>query len=170
MKATLRFINWTFLGMFMMSMVNLLFMHYQFLFTISLESACLKTSCFDNLIACLFDVSIILGTAWLLTFRRIRASLVITFIITLLWSFCNILYSRFFNQYLLKSALGQAGNLTDDFMVNSMLAGFKTIDIFYPIMIVLFWIIRQTHFVKIGYRSTYKWLLRLLGCICQNRE
>lgn len=166
MKATLRFINRTFLGMFMMSMVNLLFMHYQFLFTISLESACLKTSCFDNLIACLFDVSFILGVAWLITFRRIRASLVITFIITLLWSFCNILYSRFFNQYLLKSALGQACNLTDDFMVNSMLAGFKTIDIFYPIMIVLFCIFyiktRHTDIVTNSLKTTgIIWLLAL---------
>ena len=141
-------------------------MHYQFLFTISLESACLKTSCFDNLIACLFDVSFILGVAWLITFRRIRASLVITFIITLLWSFCNILYSRFFNQYLLKSALGQAGNLTDDFMVNSMLAGFKTIDIFYPIMIVLFCIFyiitRHTDIVTNNLKTTgIIWLLAL---------
>lgn len=166
MKPTKKIINLAFLGMFMMSLVNLLFMHYQFLFTISLESACLKTSCFDNLIACLFDVSLILGVAWLITFRRTRASLVIVFIITLLWSFCNILYSRFFNQYLLKSALGQAGNLTDDFMVNSMLAGFKTIDIFYPIMIVLFCIFyiktRHTDIVTNSLKTTgIVWLLAL---------
>lgn len=166
MKVTKRYINWTFWGMFMMSLVNLLFMHYQFLFTISLESACLKTSCFDNLIACLFDVSLILGVAWLITFRRTRASLVIAFIITLLWSFCNILYSRFFNQYLLKSALGQAGNLTDDFMINSMLAGFKAIDIFYPIMIVLFCTIyiktRHTDIVTNSLKTTgIIWLLAL---------
>ena len=133
--------NWTFLGLFLMSLINLLFMHYQVLFTIALESACLYTSCFDNLIACLLDVSIVLGIVWLLTFRRLRTSLAITFIITLIWSFCNVLYSRFFNQYILKSALGQAGNLTDDFMINSMLAGIKIIDIFFPLMAVLFCII-----------------------------
>lgn len=147
MRITKRNINWTFLGMFMMSLVNLLFMHYQFLFTISLESANLKTSSFDNLIACLLDISIILGITWLITFRKLRASLTITFIVTLIWSFCNILYSRFFNQYILRSALGQAGNLTDDFMINSMLAGIKTIDLFFPIMAVLFCIlcIRARH-------------------------
>ncbi len=133
-----KYINWTFLLLFMMSLVNLLFMHYQILFTISLESASLKTSCFDNLIACLLDISIILSLVWLLTFKRLRTSLTITFIITLIWSFCNILYSRFFNQYILKSALGQASNLTDDFMIDSMLAGIKPIDLFFPLMAVFF--------------------------------
>ena len=138
MKTNKNFINWAFLGLFMMSLANLLFMHYQLLFTISLESASLKTSCFDNLLACLLDMTIVFGIAWLLTFRRLRASLTITFVITLIWSFCNILYSRFFNQYILRSALGQAGNLTDDFMIDSMLAGIKPIDLFYPLMAVIF--------------------------------
>lgn len=138
MKVLKKVINWTFLGMFMMSLANLLFMHYQLLFTIALESACLKTSCFDNLIASLLDITIILGIAWIISLKKLRASLTITFVITLIWSFCNILYSRFFNQYILKSALGQTGNLADDFMINSMLAGFKTIDLYYPIMAGLF--------------------------------
>ena len=106
MRVIKGIINWVFLALFMMCLVNLLFMHYQFFFTISLESAYLYTSCFDNLIASLLDLTIVFGIAWLLTFRRLRASLTITFIITLLWSFCNILYARFFNQYILKSALG----------------------------------------------------------------
>ena len=166
MKVSNNVINWTFLGMFMMSLINLLFMHYQLLFTIALESACLKTSCFDNLIACLLDITIILGIAWLITFKRLRASLTITFVITLAWSFCNILYSRFFNQYVLKSALGQAGNLTDDFMINSMLAGIKIIDLFFPLMAVIFCIIYFiTRHTDIKTRSLktigFAWLLAL---------
>lgn len=39
-----KFINWTFLGMFMMALRKLLFMHYLFLFIKALESADLKTS------------------------------------------------------------------------------------------------------------------------------
>ena len=138
MMRTNKYTNLTFLLLFMMSLANLLFMHYQILFTISLESACLKTSYFDNLVASLLDITIIFGLVWLFTFRRLRTSLCITFIITLIWSFCNTLYSRFFNQYILKSALGQAGNLADDFMIDSMLAGIKPIDIFYPLMAVIF--------------------------------
>lgn len=138
MKVLKNVINWTFLGMFMMCLINLMFMHYQLLFTIALESPYLYTSCFDNLIACLLDLTIIFGIAWLLTFRRLRATLTITFVITLIWSFCNILYSRFFNQYILKSALGQAGNLADDFMIDSMLAGIKPIDLYFPLMAIVF--------------------------------
>ena len=161
MKPQKVIINWTFLGMFMMSLVNLLFMHYQFLFTISLESASLKTSCFDNLIACLLDISVIMGLVWLIMFRRLKASLTITFIITLIWSFCNILYSRFFNQYLLRSALGQAGNLTDDFMINSMLAGIKTIDLYFPIMAILFCIF----FIRTWHRDIVTNSLKTIGII-----
>lgn len=138
MRAIKGIINWTFLGMFMMCLINLLFMHYQFLFTISLESPIYKISCFDNLLACLLDISIVLFIAWLLTFRRLRTSLTITFIITLLWSFCNVLYSRFFYQYLSRSAIGQAGNLVDDFMIDSTLAGIKAIDLFYLLMALSF--------------------------------
>ena len=138
MRITKSIINWTFLGLFMMCLINLLFMHYLFFFTISLESPYLYTSCFDNLIACLLDLTIVLGIVWLLSLRRLRTSLAITFIITLIWSFCNVLYSRFFNQYILKSALGQVGNLTDDFMIDSMLAGIKPIDLYFPLMAIVF--------------------------------
>lgn len=138
MRTIKGIINWTFLCMFMMCLINLLFMHYQFLFTISLESPIYKTSFFDNLLACLLDTTVVLFIAWLLTFRRLRTSLTITFIITLLWSFCNVLYSRFFYQYLSRSAIGQVGNLADDFMINSTLAGIKTIDLFYLLMALCF--------------------------------
>ncbi len=131
-------INYLFLAMFAMSLANMLFMHYQFLFTIALESECFKPSCFDNLIACLLDITIIYFVSWVLTLRRVRVSLVITFFITLIWSFCNILYSRFFSQYISTSAIGQVGNLTDDFMINSMLAGIQIIDFYYLIMALIF--------------------------------
>ena len=83
-------INPTFLVMFLMSVVNLLFMHHYFLRTIDLEVGMFKSSLIDNLIACLLDASVILLISWLITFRRLRASLAITFVITLIWSFVNV--------------------------------------------------------------------------------
>ena len=154
MRITKNIINWAFLCLFLMCLINLLFMHYQFLFTISLESPIYKTSCFDNLVACLLDTTIVFAIVWLLTFRRLRTSLIITFIITLLWSFCNVLYSRFFYQYLSRSAIGQAGNMTDDFMIVSALAGIKMIDLFFPIMAVFFCILYyKTRFTDIKAKS-----------------
>ncbi|MCR5644453.1 MAG: sulfatase-like hydrolase/transferase [Prevotella sp.] len=133
-----KYINLEFLLLFLMSLVNLLFLHYQFLSRIALEVDCFKSSYFDNLFACLLDVSFLVLLFWIITLKRLRLSLVITFVITLVWSFCNVFYSRFFQQYLSWSSVGQADNLTDSALVDSIMAGFEPIDLFYPIMIVLF--------------------------------
>lgn len=134
-------INTEFLLMFMMSMMNMIFLHQYFLHTIDLEVGCFVSSFFDNLLACLIDVTFILLVSWLITLRRLRASLAITFVITLLWSFCNVFYARFFHQYLSWSSIGLAGNLSDPIVLDSMTAGFRLIDIYYPLAIILFcWI------------------------------
>ena len=138
MKGFKKYINTDFLLLFMMSVVNLLFVHHYFLQTIDLEVGCFKSSMVDNLIACLLDVTVIFFVIWLITLRRVRVSLAITFIITLIWSFVNAFYARFFHQYLNWSSMGQAGNLSDTSVINSMLAEFHAIDLFYPIMAILF--------------------------------
>ena len=131
-------INPGFLSLFMVSVVNLLFMHHYFLQTIALEVGCFKSSLVDNFLACLLDASFILLVAWIITLGRLRLSLAITFIVTLLWSFCNTFYARFFHQYLSWSSIGQAGNLTDGAVINSMMAGFELTDLYYPLMTILF--------------------------------
>ena len=138
MKHLNRFVNTDYLMLFGLSVVNLLFLHHQFLRTVTLEVDCFKTSYADNLLACLLDVSVVLVVVWLITLRRLRLSLVITFIITLLWSFCNVFYARFFQQYLSWSSMGQAGNLADEIVIDSMMAGFSLIDLYYPLAAVLF--------------------------------
>lgn len=145
MKCFNKYVNVYFMAMFILSVINMLFMHHYFLQTIGLEVGCFKSSLVDNLIACLLDVTVILFIAWLITFRRLRISLAITFVITLIWSFCNVFYARFFHQYLNWSSIGQAGNLSDTSVVNSMLAEFHTIDLFYPFMAIpfLFFYIRS---------------------------
>ena len=141
MKYISKYINTDFLALFLMSVVNLLFVHHYFLRTIALEVGCFKSSLVDNLIACLLDVTVILLVSWLITLRRLRLSLAITFVITLIWSFVNAFYARFFHQYLNWSSIGQAGNLSDTSVINSMLAEFHAIDLFYPIMAILFVVI-----------------------------
>lgn len=134
-------INGYFLILFMMSLQNLLFLHFTFIRTIDLEIPYYLSSPFDNFLACLIDVTVLLAMVWLITLRRTRLSLAITFVITLVWSFCNIFYSRFFLQYLSWSSIGQAGNLTDSIVIDSMMAGFKLADLYYPIVCLVFcWI------------------------------
>lgn len=140
-----KYINTKYLVLFIMCLMNLLFVHYYFLLTIDLEVPCFKSSLIDNFIASLLDTSVILLAVWIITLRRLRLSLAITFVITLIWSFCNAFYVRFFHQYLSWSSIGQAGNLTDGAVIDSMLAGFETTDLYYPLMAVLFgWFIIHT--------------------------
>lgn len=160
-------INTEFLLMFMMSMMNMIFLHQYFLHTIDLEVGCFVSSFFDNLLACLIDVTFILLVSWLITLRRLRASLVITFVITLLWSFCNVFYARFFHQYLSWSSIGLAGNLSDPIVLDSMTAGFRLIDIYYPLAIITFcWIYFRSKHHDVKSKSlrtlSYIWLCGLL--------
>ena len=170
MKLLKNHINVDFLFMFMMSMMNMVFLHQYFLQTIALEIPCFYTSFFDNLLACLIDVTFVLLVSWIITFRKVRASLVITFVITLLWSFCNVFYARFFHQYLSWSSIGLAGNLADPIVFDSMTAGFRLIDFYYPLMAILFcwvYIRSRRHDVKNKNLRTllYTWLCCLSICI-----
>ena len=160
-------INADFLIMFMMSMMNMIFLHQYFLHTIALEIPCFFTSFFDNLLACLIDVTFILLVSWIITLRRHRASLVITFVITLLWSFCNVFYARFFHQYLSWSSIELAGNLADPIVLDSMTAGFRLTDLYYPLVILLFcWVCFRSNGHDVKSRSmrtlSYTWLCCLL--------
>lgn len=147
-------INVCFLTLLLMSMANLLFMHYQFLFTIGLESQpFIPRGPIANLMACLFDVTFVLSVTWILSCLRVRPALAFTFIITLVWSFVNIFYSRFFYHYISLSAIDQAENLTDSTVVSSVLDGFNIIDLYYPLIALLFYFIyikSKTKDVKTG--------------------
>ena len=165
MRKITKHINIVFLALFMMSVVNLLFVHHYFLWTIDLEVGCFKSSLVDNLIACLIDVTVIFFILWLITLRRVRASLAITFVITLLWSFVNAFYARFFHQYLNWSSMGQAGNLSDTSVINSMLAEFHAIDLFYPVMAILFiWLFIRSRENNITSKSLRTFFLTWLIC------
>lgn len=158
-------INTHFLAMFMLSVINILFVHHFFLQTIGLEVGCFKSSLVDNLIACLIDVSVILLFSWLITIRRLKLSLAITFTITLIWSFCNVFYARFFHQYLNWSSIGQIGNLSDTSVINSMLAEFHAIDLYYPIVASLFiWIYFRSRHKNITSKSLQTIIIIWLIC------
>lgn len=166
MKLYKNHINAEFLLMFMMSMTNMIFLHQYFLHTIDLEVGCYVSSFFDNLLACLIDVTFVLFVSWIITLRRLRASLVITFVITLLWSFCNVFYARFFHQYLSWSSIGLAGNLSDPIVLDSMTAGFRLIDLYYPLAIILFcWIFIHSKYHDVKGKSLQSLLYIWFSCL-----
>jgi len=117
------------IALYLLAIINLLVMHYTILLTCRLENYTDVTMWIDNLLGAVFDVTIVLAIALLLTWRRLHTALFITAIVTMLWAFCNVLYSRFFHHYLSLSAIGQAGTLADSFMLSNMAEGVEWFDL-----------------------------------------
>ena len=126
------------LALLTLCVVNLLFMHAYFRLNGLFETWPYAYSGIINLIVVVFDVSILVMFFLLLTLGRLKASILLSFVITLIWSFVNVFYCRFFMQYMPISAFTQAGSLVDGIVVDSVLANFKWFDCFYPLSILLF--------------------------------
>ena len=85
----------------------------------------------------------------------------LTFVLTALLSFCNVLYARFFGHYLPNLAITQLGNLNDGDVMRSALTGFRWQDVYYVLMPILFgWSYRRYNKqeLKLGYMQTLSWL------------
>ncbi len=129
------------IGLYTISVINLLVMHYYLLLTCRVEEAIDAVLWIDNLFGITFDITVLISIFMLITWGRPLLSLFITSITTLLWSFSNILYSRFFHHYISLSAISQIGTLTDSFMLQNIFEGIKWFDIvFIFIGIISCWI------------------------------
>lgn len=128
------------IGLYVISIVNLLIMHYTILLTCRVEEAIDALLWIDNLGGIVVDITIILAISLIITRGKLRQSLLVSAIITILWSFSNIIYSRFFHHYISLSAIGQAGTLADSFMLQNIMQGFNWYDIAYVgLAILLCW-------------------------------
>ena len=133
---------------------NLLYMHYSFYYTDLLEWT-LKCSMVVNLFSVFFDVFIRLFFFSLITNGRVKTAQLLTFVITLLWSFVNVFYGRFFYHYMSLSAIGAAGGLQDSFVIDSILTGFRWSDLFYVLSIAGFILLYiKTPKLKVSLRTT----------------
>lgn len=117
--------------------VNLLYMH-DFIALAFVPELIDCVSWIDNLMGTVLDVTLIMLIFILLTKGKIKASLAITFTITLLWAYCNIIYCRFFQSYITFSTICQGGNLLDPIVIRSTLQGFKWYDLFLFLWVFLF--------------------------------
>ena len=119
-----------FVGLFL-SGLNLLFMHYYILLTSHIETELDLTMFADNLLGVSFDVCIIFFVFYYLSWRRWKTALLLCFAVTWLWSFSNVMYSRFFFHYLTMSAIGQGGVLTDSLIIRCLLDNISWTDSYY---------------------------------------
>ena len=83
---------------------NMLFMHYYLYFSGLLEG-CFMYSIVANIMSMVFDVFILLSLFTLLCRGKLKCAFALTHVITLVWAFINVLYARFFYQYLPLSAV-----------------------------------------------------------------
>lgn len=126
---------WTLL---FLSGLNLIFMHYYIFLTYHLNAEVDFAFFVDNILGVFFDVLIIFSLVYLVSLRKIRVALSISFAITWLWSLSSVMYSRFFFHYLSLSAVWQGGALTDDLIFQCIKANIQILDLFYPCVAVLF--------------------------------
>lgn len=139
-------------------MINMLFMHYYVFFGHYIEDVLLSYVFVINFLTVLFDVFVVILIYLLLSWGRLKLSLMLTYGTTLIWSFVNVFYVRFFNQYIPLSVISMADSLTDQAVVKSMLAGFQWVDLFFPTSLGLFIIVYR----EIDYLSLNRKLLLTL--------
>lgn len=130
--------------LFSFSVLNVLFMHYYVFLNHYVEDIMLMYAFVCNLLTVTFDVSVVLLLFLLLTWKRLKPALLLTYATTLVWSFVNVFFVRFFNQYLPLSAMSQTGNLTDQAVMDSMMAGFQWSDLYYVVSLLLFVVVYRS--------------------------
>ena len=153
--------NKHFLLLFGLSVVNLLFMHVQMAMTVEYEYPFKPDAILSNVFSCLIDATFFFLLSLLLTRGKVKGALLMTFILTALLSFCNVLYSRFFDHYLPNLAILQIGNMNDGDVMGSALTGFRWLDVYYILMAAVFgWLYMRYNRVKLKTRwlSTMGWL------------
>ena len=146
------FNNWTRgqLILFVGSIINLLYMHYTIIITQNINSYTSHqnlefVSYFFNFSSVLLDTCCLIVIFWGLTLGRIKVSFIITFIVTLIWSFANIQYSRFFHQYISFSAILQIDSLSNSLLVNCLKGSLKWTDTLFLIWgLIIYKICRRT--------------------------
>lgn len=127
------------------SFLNLLVMHYYIFFTASIDDEPNFTRFVDNILGIVFDVTIVCLLSYLLSWKKPKIAYIATYFITLLWSFSNILYSRFFHHYISLSAIQQGGSLFDSFMLDILVDGIAWTDLYFILCPVVFiYLMRKT--------------------------
>lgn len=121
-----------------LSVLNLIFMHY----CVAKETNLVSSFKLSMLIGCILntfvDVLLLFFLSYYILFKKIKVALCLTFLITLFWSFSNVLYSRFFHHYITLSAVSQIGNVINYEMMKCIIDGLKIEDYFLLLFLILF--------------------------------
>ena len=117
--------------------LNLLYMHYFFYINGCMEWTWLY-SYFINLCSVVFDVFSLFILFLIVSRGKLKTAMALTQTTTVLWSFVNVMYSRFFYQYLSLSTVTEIQGLQDVFVLNSIISSFRWYDLYYVFSFVCF--------------------------------
>lgn len=131
-------ISLPFLIIMFLCALNLLFAHYYIMANCQFEMEMSYPGYCDNLIGLTIDLCCFFLFAFIISIGRLKIALLVDFIFTLLWSFSNVLYSRFFEAYISLSSMGQTTTLFDWLMFKCMLHELRWIDLYYVISLIIF--------------------------------
>lgn len=131
-----KLINYWGPALFFMCMINLFLMH----FVIGRTKLVVfdVTSLIDNFLGVYIDTFFLFMLTLLCTCGKLKKSLLLTFILTILISFSNIVYSHFFSSYIGLSSIKQIDSLFDRLVLSSTIEGIDTINVFFLIIIPFF--------------------------------
>lgn len=130
-------INWKFLGLFSLTILNLLLLHYSFEWNAGLESYD-KCRFISNLWACFVDAALYYLVFYLVTFKKVKLSLILTFALTFVLAVANSIYAAYWNNYLPINAFANIGNLGDSDTIWGVFSGLKLNDLIFLIPVALF--------------------------------
>lgn len=125
---------WLFL---LLSLLNLLVMHYTIISTCDAENELHPEDFVDNLAFVTIEVILLFSGLMVLCWGRVRRALLLTWVVTALWAFCNLVYSRFFFQYIPLSAFTESDGLLDPIVIRSLVNGFRWGDLYFLASLVL---------------------------------
>ena len=92
--------NLIILGMLTLCVLNLLFMHACVLQSSQIEEQLDGVSIIDNICRVILDIWVLITLSIIFFRGQLKYSILVSFLITFIWSFSNVLYSRFFFHYI----------------------------------------------------------------------
>lgn len=158
----------SYISLALLSVINMIVMHYSIYKYAEVPFD--FTSYVDNITGVIFDLLVII-VCFLIIFKgKINKCLISCYFTSLLWAFSNILYSRFFFQYISSSAIGQTGNLFNSFMLKCIIEGLQSTDLLFLISIsTAIWFYRRSKTEKKRVKTYVKYFfftLCLICCLC----
>ena len=154
---------WLFL---LLSLLNLLVMHYTIISTCNAENELHPEDFVDNLAFVTIEVILLFSGLTVLCWGRVRRALLLTWVVTVLWAFCNLVYSRFFFQYIPLSAFTESDGLLDPIVIRSLVNGFRWGDLYFLVSLGLaVFLCRRTPPIRLTFGALRYTLLGILTVI-----